>query len=342
MAYEDEIEEIEKDMDESEKSFSLLAVSLGSAASRLDCLSESASAHIERITEIRNERKSAQAELQLMKETVISFEERKARVSSLEQQVKEDSDKAEKLLLRLGAVIYEKCSFALLDKSIFSSVYEDVEEDRKLQEASSPFHRILNHGRNAIRRLGRDSRYISYAETALSADVQLDGNASSIISDLLELRKGIETMIAEKKAIETSIESDSESYRDLVRKKISETEDSIRNLDDAEKAGEEELGRLLFSTGGDWIGEDTPHDILDIVEQMLGIMQHLDELRYKHGCLERNAKRDEYLAMIESEAGKIKVLEDDKARIEREIEDIRLEIARLQREADKLAGDEYV
>ena len=71
-------------------------------------------------------------------------------------------------------------------------------------------------------------------------------------------------------------------------------------------------------------------------------MQRLDELRYKHGCLERNAKRDEYLAMIESEAGKIKVLEDDKARIEQEIEDIRLEIARLQREADKLAGDEYV
>ena len=149
-------------------------------------------------------------------------------------------------------------------------------------------------------------------------------------------------MIAEKKAIETSIESDSESYRDLVRKKISETEESIRDLDDAEKAGEEELGRLLFSTGGDWIGEDTPHDILDIIEQMLGIMQRLDELRYKHGCLERNAKRDEYLAMIESEAGKIKVLEDDKARIEQEIEDIRLEIARLQREADKLAGDEYV
>ena len=99
MAYEDEIEEIEKGMDESEKSFSLLAVSLGSSASSLDCLPESASAPIERITEIRNERKSAQAELQLMKETVISFEERMARVSSLEQQIKEDSDKAEKLLL---------------------------------------------------------------------------------------------------------------------------------------------------------------------------------------------------------------------------------------------------
>ena len=137
-----------------------------------------------------------------------------------------------------------------------------------------------------------------------------------------------------------SLESDSDSYREMVRTSIAESTSVIEKLGKSEEEAEAEIGRFFFDRGGDWIDETTPQEALDSVEKMLLSANRTEELRKNLDKLERSAKRDEYNALIESEEGKIKVLEEDKARLDAEIEEMKAEIARLRREIDKLGGDD--
>ena len=147
-------------------------------------------------------------------------------------------------------------------------------------------------------------------------------------------------MAAERDALLASLESDSDSYREMVRTSIAESTSVIEKLEKSEEEAEAEIGRFFFDRGGDWIDETTPQEALDSVEKMLLSANRTEELRKNLDKLERAAKRDEYNALIESEEGKIKVLEEDKARLDAEIEEMKAEIARLRREIDKLGGDD--
>ena len=340
MAYDDEKEEIEREIIKESEDFRLFSSELGRIMFSSPVLREETESLRTRLDDIRKRRKEEEKKLSIMKETVSSYEERKARKEALEGLIEKSKAESKELSVRLGAAIYEQCSFSIPDKTVFAAVYSDLAEDNRLEESSSsPFMRILNHGKAAIRKMGRDSRYASYASIALSSSAELEGNAFALKGQIEDIQKGEAEMAAERDALLASLESDSDSYREMVRTSIVESTSVIEKLGKSEEEAEAEIGRFFFDRGGDWIDETTPQEALDSVEKMLLSANRTEELRKNLDKLERSAKRDEYNALIESEEGKIKVLEEDKARLDAEIEEMKAEIARLRREIDKLGGD---
>lgn len=342
MAYDDEKEEIEREIIKESEDFRLFSSELGRIMFSSPVLREDTESLRTRLDDIRKRRKEEEKKLSIMKETVSSYEERKARKEALEGLIEKSKAESKELSVRLGAAIYEQCSFSIPDKTVFAAVYSDLAEDNRLEESSSsPFMRILNHGKAALRKMGRDSRYASYASIALSSSsAELEGNAFALKGQIEDIKKEEAEMTAERDALLASLESDSDSYREMVRTSIAESTSVIEKLGKSEEEAEAEIGRFFFDRGGDWIDETTPQEALDSVEKMLLSANRTEELRKNLDKLERSAKRDEYNALIESEEGKIKVLEEDKARLDAEIEEMKAEIARLRREIDKLGGDD--
>lgn len=342
MAYDDEKEEIEREIIKESEDFRLFSSELGRIMFSSPVLREETESLRTRLDDIRKRRKEEEKKLSIMKETVSSYEERKARKEALEGLIEKSKAESKELSVRLGAAIYEQCSFSIPDKTVFAAVYSDLAEDNRLEESSSsPFMRILNHGKAALRKMGRDSRYASYASIALSSSsAELEGNAFALKGQIEDIKKEEAEMTAERDALLASLESDSDSYREMVRTSIAESTSVIEKLGKSEEEAEAEIGRFFFDRGGDWIDETTPQEALDSVEKMLLSANRTEELRKNLDKLERSAKRDEYNALIESEEGKIKVLEEDKARLDAEIEEMKAEIARLRREIDKLGGDD--
>ena len=342
MAYDDEKEEIEREIIKESEDFRLFSSELGRIMFSSPVLREDTESLRTRLDDIRKRRKEEEKKLSIMKETVSSYEERKARKEALEGLIEKSKAESKELSVRLGAAIYEQCSFSIPDKTVFAAVYSDLAEDNRLEESSSsPFMRILNHGKAALRKMGRDSRYASYASIALSSSsAELEGNAFALKGQIEDIKKEEAEMAAERDALLASLESDSDSYREMVRTSIAESTSVIEKLGKSEEEAEAEIGRFFFDRGGDWIDETTPQEALDSVEKMLLSANRTEELRKNLDKLERSAKRDEYNALIESEEGKIKVLEEDKARLDAEIEEMKAEIARLRREIDKLGGDD--
>lgn len=340
MAYDDEKEEIEREIIKESEDFRLFSSELGRIMFSSPVLREETESLRTRLDDIRKRRKEEEKKLSIMKETVSSYEERKARKEALEGLIEKSKAESKDLSVRLGAAIYEQCSFSIPDKTVFAAVYSDLAEDNRLEgSSSSPFMRILNHGKAALRKMGRDSRYASYASIALSSSAELEGNAFALKGQIEDIKKEEAEMTAERDALLASLESDSDSYREMVRTSIAESTSVIEKLGKSEEEAEAEIGRFFFDRGGDWIDETTPQEALDSVEKMLLSANRTEELRKNLDKLERSAKRDEYNALIESEEGKIKVLEEDKARLDAEIEEMKAEIARLRREIDKLGGD---
>ena len=342
MAYDDEKEEIEREIIKESEDFRLFSSELGRIMFSSPVLREETESLRTRLDDIRKRRKEEEKKLSIMKETVSSYEERKARKEALEGLIEKSKAESKELSVRLGAAIYEQCSFSIPDKTVFAAVYSDLAEDNRLEESSSsPFMRILNHGKAALRKMGRDSRYASYASIALSSSsAELEGNAFALKGQIEDIKKEEAEMAAERDALLASLESDSDSYREMVRTSIAESTSVIEKLGKSEEEAEAEIGRFFFDRGGDWIDETTPQEALDSVEKMLLSANRTEELGKNLDKLERSAKRDEYNALIESEEGKIKVLEEDKARLDAEIEEMKAEIARLRREIDKLGGDD--
>ena len=342
MAYDDEKEEIEREIIKESEDFRLFSSELGRIMFSSPVLREETESLRTRLDDIRKRRKEEEKKLSIMKETVSSYEERKARKEALEGLIEKSKAESKELFVRLGAAIYEQCSFSIPDKTVFAAVYSDLAEDNRLEESSSsPFMRILNHGKAALRKMGRDSRYASYASIALSSSsAELEGNAFALKGQIEDIKKEEAEMAAERDALLASLESDSDSYREMVRTSIAESTSVIEKLGKSEEEAEAEIGRFFFDRGGDWIDETTPQEALDSVEKMLLSANRTEELGKNLDKLERSAKRDEYNALIESEEGKIKVLEEDKARLDAEIEEMKAEIARLRREIDKLGGDD--
>ena len=155
MAYDDEKEEIEREIIKESEDFRLFSSELGRIMFSSPVLREETESLRTRLDDIRKRRKEEEKKLSIMKETVSSYEERKARKEALEGLIEKSKAESKELSVRLGAAIYEQCSFSIPDKTVFAAVYSDLAEDNRLEESSSsPFMRILNHGKAAIRKMG--------------------------------------------------------------------------------------------------------------------------------------------------------------------------------------------
>lgn len=260
------------------------------------------------------------------------------RLGSMLQDEKDRADEIRSLSIRLGAMIYEQCSFSLLDKEAYKAVYDDVEADRRLEQSSgsSMFSRILGSGKAMVRKMGEESRFVSYAGIALDSCSPVNGeNASGILAEIIKLNKCQEDEEKEKNTLQARISSTREKAKQLERSADAEA----RRIAGLRKAEEEALvsyGSYLYDKGSEWIAEDTPSCILDVLELLLNLYSGYDSIIAEKERLEREAEADDYRAMIESEEGKIMVLEKEKERIDKEIVEIREEIERLRNKITRL------
>ena len=95
-------------------------------------------------------------------------------------------------------------------------------------------------------------------------------------------------------------------------------------------------GNYLYDRGGSWIGETTPSEILDILQKIIEIQNEYRELNERKQRLQKEAKADDYKALIEEEKEKIKILLGEREKIDMQIEDIEKEIKRLESLVDRL------
>ena len=267
-----------------------------------------------------------------------SFRDENAKLEEALSDEKAREAEIRRLSIRLGAMIYEQCSFSLLDKNSYRVVYDDVEADRKLEENGSGtfFSRILGSSKAKMRKIGEEGRFISYTELAIKSGSPLDGeNASSLLESIISLRDRKAEAEKEIKALEEKLSSDTEKAR-AAEKGLLGSADRLRTLQNTEEDAIVSYGSYLYDKGSEWIDKDTPSDILDILEDLLRLHKEFDDVLAEKDRLDREAKADDYRAIIESEEGKIMVLEKEKERIDREIAEIKKEIEGLRMRIERL------
>ena len=260
------------------------------------------------------------------------FRNRETRLETLTEEERNAENEIRHLSIRLGAMIYEQCSFSLLDRGAYRIVYDDVEEDRKLEakDDSSILSRLLGSGKARMRKLGEESRFISYASAALESSSPVDGeNANAVLSELRALKEKKAGLGAEIAAEQKALGDDREKAR-MLERGVETAASRIAGLRKTEEEALVSYGSYLYDKGSEWIDKDTPSSILDILEELLRLHGEHDSVLAEKDRLEREAKADDYRAMIESEEGKIMVLEKEKERIDREIAAIEKEIEALK------------
>ena len=260
------------------------------------------------------------------------------KLGKIMENLKNDTDKIRSLSIRLGAMIYEQCSFSLLDKETYRIVYDDIEEDRKLETAEDApfFQRLLGSGKAKMRKMGDESRFVSYALIALDSPAPLAGeNSVALLSSLKDAHAEKSGHEEEKKALLEKLQSERERGK-AAERSISFHADRIRSLKKTEEDAFVSYGSYLFDKGHSWIDKDTPASLLDILEQLLDISREQEALSKEKERIEREARADDYRALIESEEGKILVLEKEKERIDREIAQIKKEIDSLKVRIERL------
>ena len=243
-----------------------------------------------------------------------------------------------RLSIRLGALIYEQCSFSLLDKEQYRIVYDDVEADRQLEarDGASIFSRLLGSGKARVRKMGEESRFISYAGIALASGTPPAGERSeSLFGELQEAISRKKAAEHEADSVSERIEIAKEKARDAERD-LAAADGRVRSASSAEEKALADYGSFLYDKGSSWIDKDTPSDILDSLEELLSLHGEYDRVLAEKARLEREAKADDLRAMIESEEGKIMVLEKEKERIDREIEELKSNIEAMRMRIGRL------
>ena len=297
---------------------------------------------LEEVKKAENDMNQAFASREDDKEFITQFDEIKERKTVVDDEMERLREEERDLRLRIGALIYEQCSLGLLDRDRFSSVYADSDEEKKLSEKAEGKSIISRlSSRSALSRLKRsdNSRYLDYSslvddeENAVSLS---GGNAVTLMNNLEEIK--------EKRAILFQEKEDKDYYlsQNISRRRLLEkggVEKDDEKVEDSQVAYKEALinyGNYLYDRGGSWIGETTPSEILDILQKIIEIQNEYRELNERKQRLQKEAKADDYKALIEEEKEKIKILLGEREKIDMQIEDIEKEIKRLESLVDRL------
>ena len=279
---------------------------------------------LEEVKKSENEMNQAFVSREEDKKFITQFDEIKERKTIVDDEMENLREEERELRLRIGALIYEQCSLGLLDRDRFSSVYADSDEEKKLSEKAEGKSIISRlSSRSALSRLKRsdNARYLDY-----SSLVDVEENAVSLSGG------NAVTLVKKEYYLSQNI-----SRRRLLEKGGVEKDDE--RVEDSQVAYKEALinyGNYLYDRGGSWIGETTPSEILDILQKIIEIQNEYRELNERKQRLQKEAKADDYKALIEEEKEKIKILLGEREKIDMQIEDIEKEIKRLESLVDRL------
>ena len=277
------------------------------------------------------ERRKAEERLASIRNASAEHEGRRKSLAEKNREREELRKRLGELEGRLGAIIYERCTFSLLDKSLYACVYRDIEREGK------------EKGRFRLKPLqeaGQRRRFVRYARLAESDEGMrdLDGNAALTVSEIMEVKESLERLEGERKSLSSIINAKRHSYRAMSHGGIERAEKSLSDCIRRENEAIEGYGSQLYDKGALWIGEDTPSPMLSDLQAILNEKRLLDRLLSERARLGREAKADDLRALLESEEGKLRILRRERERIDGEIADIEREAERLRWNIEKLKG----
>ncbi len=280
--------------------------------------------------------KESEGRLDKNKEFTLEYDQRKERKLLLDDESERIRGEEKEIRLRLGALIYEQCSLDLLPRDKFSAIYLDSDEEKSLNEnaiSRSFWKRIKAASALNVMHKNAHNRYLDYSSFADSDDcaILISGQKAH---ELISALRDVETRRKEN----NTEQSDLEGYlsENLQRRKglsKSALEDEKIDVEEKETAFREciiNYGNYLYDRGGSWIDEKTPPDVLDIVQAILENQKAYSSLNSERSRIEKEAKADDYKALIESEKEKIRILEEEKRKIDDQISGIEKEIERLE------------
>ncbi len=284
----------------------------------------------------------AQELLTESKRFLSEYKDKAQRAESLRDQINVKRGENKMVKLRLGALIYEQCSLSLLDKALFSSVYKDVEEEKRYIDKSGSnafLDRIFSkHGKAKMQR-SNDSRFLSYAESALDKKTfeALNGeNAKALYSDAASSTEELKVLSSALEDLNIEIKTMEDRRRALEKGELEKLDSASYEADDRLREQVIGYGNYLFDKGASWIGENTPSDVLDYLDSILKKQQEYTSLTATMARLKKEAKADDIKALIEEEKAKILILQKEKERIDMQIAQIENEIERLEGSIDRL------
>ncbi len=273
---------------------------------------------------------------------ILEFDKKKERKLEVDGLLEELREEERDNRLKLGALIYEQCSLSLLPRESFSSVYDDVDEEKILNEktqSKSFWSRFTSS--SALNRMKRSdtTRYLDYSSFADNPTVAatISGEkAQNLINELNEIKDKRDSLQSEEEELEEYITSSVNRRRSLEK---GESEDNELLVEEKKTAFNEcviNYGNYLYDRGANWIGEETPADVLDILQHIIEKQNEYSSLVLERNRLEKEAKADDYKALIEEEKEKIRILENEKSKIDSQIDEIKREIERLENTVSRL------
>ncbi len=244
--------------------------------------------------------------------------------------------------LRLGALIYEQCSLSLLPRDNFSAVYDDCDAEKSLNErlGSRSFWTRMKAGSELKRIKHSDSnRYLDYSSLAddeKNAVLITGENGQNLVSELSKIREKTAALKEEVSSLEEFLSSSVTRRRTLEKGGLEEDDSLVEEYRNAFNECIINYGNYLYDRGGSWIDEKTPPEVLDVLQIILESQHEYSSLINRMEQLKKEARADDYKTMIEEEKEKIRILEDEKTKIDSQIAEISREIERLEALVEKL------
>ena len=298
---------------------------------------------LESVLNAKKDKEKSETALNEADRFLSSYKEKSDEADQLRDRIGEKNRELKLSRLRLGALVYEQCSLSLLDKSIFSSVYDDVEEERLYSEkknAEGFIDRFFSLRGKAKLQRSTDSRLLGYASLVLDNDLSgaLSGeSAKSVYEECTACSSEIKELSARLSEISGYLDRSDSEKKALDKggyEKLKADSD-----DKSDKLKEEIIGygNYLFDRGASWIDQSTPSEILDYLDSILKSQNEYSALSNTLNRMMKEAKADDYKAQIEEEKARILILQKEKERIDLQISQIQAEIDRLEGTVDRLS-----
>ena len=284
----------------------------------------------------------ASAELSKLTQFHEDYLKKSERRDELEHLISNIKDTLSEEKIKLGAIIYEQCSLSLLDNAIFFDIYKDVNSEKKYiknLEDGSIWGKFASKAGLGKVRSSQDKRYLKYADSIIDRGLSTALKGESAKKILSSIEKNMETfseMKAELDEISSFLDLHAEEHRKLEK---SELEEAHKWAEEKEVAYYDSIvtyGNYLYDKGSSWVGENTPADILDLLENIIKSQAEYSSLYSTRERLKKEAKADDYKALIEQEQTKILILNREKEKIDIQIAKHEAEIKKLNAMIDRL------
>ena len=160
--------------------------------------------------------------LEEVKSFIAGYEEKTAMKNAAEREEKDVRNEMRSLSIRLGAALYEQCSFSLLDKDRFRQIYEDIVKEG---EAKKGFF-------SRFTRRSRDDRFLSYAESALrdGAWAGIQGSAEELVAEIQEMQRRDAELVGRITELSGYLNDNKQSFSTSVKQGLADSRRNLANL----------------------------------------------------------------------------------------------------------------